>query len=225
MMKYFIPVIIMLLFLGLFLGLIGVYEIFNCPQQLTVVKIKVEGKNIDFWTGDYEQWQGSGVFVADDLILTAGHIVEDANEILIIWPDDKKHLAVSWYQESEADLGLIYIRTLEIESVAKFDDAIIGEEVWALGNPYAVFPVLTKGIISAIDILDDFAYQKNMIITDTAIEPGNSGCPLFDKDNNILGICSWGYTYAQGMSYFTRAEVCELTLNKYRAIQELQETE
>lgn len=203
------PVLLWTILIVVLLGAIRHYV--NLQPRPTVVKIEVEsvyGRN----------WQGSGVFVNDDLILTAGHIVEDAKNIWITWSDGRRHKAVNWYEESEADLGIIYIRTIEKESKAKFDNAIVGEEVWALGSPFGVFPILTKGIISAISMPDDYMHQKNMIITDCAVNPGNSGCPLFDKNGNILGICSWKYVYAQGMSYFVRAEICELILDKYHII-------
>ncbi|MCK5608869.1 serine protease [Candidatus Pacearchaeota archaeon] len=182
-----------------------------------VVKIRVDS--------NYSGWEGTGIFVEDDLILTAGHIVNNANEIWIIWSNGKKHKAVDWYKETEADLGIIYIRTLEKEKRLRFNKAVIGEEVYALGNPFAVFPVLTKGIISAIDMPDNFMFTKNMIITDAAINGGNSGCPLFNKNGDILGICSWGYRYSQGMSYFVRAEICELALDRYFAIVAMEKAE
>jgi len=187
-------------------------------SQPTVVKIEVKGM---YGYG----WQGSGVFIDDDLILTAGHMIKNAEDVWIIWSDGRRHKAVNWYEESEADLGIIYIRTIEKESKAKFDNAIVGEEVWILGNPFGVFPVLAKGIVSAINMPDNYSHQKNMIITDCAANAGNSGCPLFDKDGNILGICSWHYPYAEGMNYFIRSEVCKLTLDKYHAIKVLENIE
>lgn len=193
-------------------------EYCSLRPQPCVVKLKVSGIHNQYW-------QGTGFFIADDLILTAGHMVEGANDVWVIWSDSKKHKAVSWYQEPETDLGFIYIRTLEKEKTAKFGNAKVGEEVWVLGNPFGVYPVLSRGIISAINMPDDFMGQKNMIITDCAINAGNSGCPLFNKTNEILGVCSWGYNYAQGMTYFVRAKICELSLAKYYAIEALKEAE
>lgn len=185
------------------------------PAQPDVVKLMV--------TDRYgQEWEGTGCFVRDNLLLTAGHVVGNAQIIKAQWPDGTIRLAYNWYEESEADLGIVVIRTPQREREAKFDEAKIGEDVWAIGNPFAVFPVMTKGIVSAINMPDDYAHQKNMIISDVAINFGNSGCPLLDKDDNIVGICSWGYSYSQGMSYFTRGEVCELTLKKYNAIKALE---
>ena len=179
-----------------------------------VVKIRVDS--------NYGEWEGTGIFIKDDLILTAGHIVDNANEVWIIWSDGKKHKAVNWYKETEADLGIIYIRTSEKEKRLCFSETVVGEKVWVIGNPFAVFPVLTEGIISAIDMPDNFGLTKNMLITDCSTNPGNSGCPLFNKNGDILGICSWGYRYSQGMNYYTRAKICKLALNKYFAIRAME---
>lgn len=214
MKKLLIFIIIVSLYIS---GITGLYYKFNYEQP-TVVKLIV--------TDEYGQvWEGTGCFVRDNLLLTAGHIVENAQVIKAQWPDGTIRLAYNWYEETEADLGIITIRTPQKERKAKFDDAKVGEEVWAIGNPFAVFPVMTKGIVSAVNMPDDYTHQKDMIITDAAINPGNSGCPLFNKFDRILGICSWGYNYSQGMSYFVRAEICELTLRKYNSIKALEEAE
>jgi len=197
----------------------------NLPLN-NIVKIEVICEDYYVYYSEDVQgeisWQGTGVFIEDDLILTAGHIVEGADQIWITWTDGRRHKAVSWYLETEADLGLIYIRTLEEEERLSFDAAILGEAVWASGNPFGVFPILSKGIVSAVDASDDYTHQKNMIVTDVAVNPGNSGCPLFDRDGNILGICSWGYNNSQGMNYFVDSDVCSATLDKYLAIKYLE---
>jgi len=189
-----------------------------------VVQIKVVSTEIDWYTGEFAKWQGSGVFIKDDLILTAGHIVDGISDANIITIDGKKYKAKSWYLETEADIGFIEVDTNDVESTLSFDDAKLGETVWVYGNPYGVFPVLAKGIISAVDMSDNYMKTKNMLITDCPINGGNSGCPLFDKYGNILGICSWHYIYpaTEGMNYFVRAEVIEAILEKYDAIKYLE---
>lgn len=170
-------------------------------------------------------WQGSGVFIRDNLILTAGHVVDGIGDVIVLTVDGKEYKAKSWYLETAADIGLIEVDTNDVEDTLYFDDAKLGESVWAYGNPFGVFPILTKGIISATNAPDDFMKTKDMIITDTAINGGNSGCPLFDRRGNILGICSWGYNYSQGMSYFVRSEIIELSLQKYYAVKALERVE
>jgi len=189
----------------------------------SVVQIKCEVEYAVYYDEYYlTGWQGSGVFITDNLILTAGHIVNGISEADIFTIDGKKYKAKSWYLETEADIGFIEVDTNDVESTLSFDEAKLGEIVWAYGNPFGVFPLLTKGIISAVKSPDDFMKTKDMIITDAAINGGNSGCPLFDEQGNILGICSWGYRYSQGMSYFVRSEIIKLSLEKYLAIKALE---
>lgn len=187
-----------------------------------VVQIKCEVEYTTYYGEYYSGWQGSGVFIRDNLILTAGHIVDVISDANIITVDGKEYKAKSWYLETEADIGFIEVDTNDVENTLSFDNAKLGEDVWAYGNPLGVFPVLTKGIVSAVLAPDDFMNTKDMVITDTAINGGNSGSALFDKEGNILGVCSWGYRGAQGMSYFVRSEVIELSLRKYDAIKALE---
>lgn len=222
--RFLIPLIIVLL---AFAVLQLKYEI-QLPLS-NVVQIKCEVDYNDYYYSSKgwptSGWQGSGVFIRDNLILTAGHIVDSISDANILTIDGRRYKAKSWYLETEADIGFIEVETVEKEKKLRFNNAKLGETVWAFGNPFGVFPILTKGIISATNAPDDFMSTKGMVITDTAINGGNSGCPLFDKWGNILGICSWGYNYSQGMSYFVRAEVIELSLEKYDAIRALERVE
>ena len=212
--KYTVAIIIFGFILPIIPATLGIYFHLSNSKLPTVVKIKVES--------DYGKWEGSGVFIADDLILTAGHIVEDANTIWIIWPDGRKRWTVDWYQETEADLGIIHVKTYEKEPTAKFNDAMVGETVKAIGYPYYYYPVLTQGIISAIDVEDDHLGGKNVFITDCPLVPGNSGCPIFDTNNNILGICSWQISNKKSMSFCVPAKICQLVIGKYQAIKNLE---
>jgi len=222
--RFLIPLIVVLLMFG---ALQIKQECFDMQLPLkNVVQIKCEVEYAVYYDDYYPTgWQGSGVFIADNLILTAGHIVDRISNANVFTVDGKEYKAKSWYLETEADIGFIEVDSNDVEAKLYFDDAKLGETIWAYGNPFGVFPVLTKGIVSAINAPDDFMHTKNMIITDAAINGGNSGCPIFDRQGNILGICSWGYRGAQGMSYFVRSEVIELSLEKYKAIKALEGVE
>uniref|UniRef100_A0A6H2A3J3 Putative trypsin-like peptidase domain containing protein n=1 Tax=viral metagenome TaxID=1070528 RepID=A0A6H2A3J3_9ZZZZ len=187
-----------------------------------VVQVKCDVNDTTYYNEYNSGWQGSGIFIRDNLILLAGHIVDGISDANVFTIDGKEYKAKSWYLETEADIGFIEVDSNDIESTLSFDNAKLGETVWAYGNPFGVFPILTKGIISATNAPDDFMNTKYMVITDTAVNRGNSGCPLFDKQGNILGICSWGYNNSQGMSYFVRSEVIKAALEKYDAIKYLE---
>ena len=218
--KINLPIIIVVGLLTLGYGGYKRYKI-NLPLE-NVVQIKCEVEYIEYCYEYNSGWQGSGVFIRDNLILTAGHIVEGISDANVFTIDGKEYKAKGWYLETDVDIGFIEVDTNDIESTLFFDDVKLGETVWAFGNPLGVFPVLTKGIISAINAPDSYNDTKDMIITDTAINGGNSGCPIFDRWGNILGICSWHYPEQEGMNYFVRAEVIEAILKKYDAIKYLE---
>lgn len=189
--------------------------LFSLPMS-TVVKLEVE--NIYG-----EIWEGSGVFVQDDLILTAGHMVQDADAIWVIWPDNKRHQAISWYQEDSmlTDVGLVNIVTMEVEPEARFNDPKIGETVKTIGNSFGYGWVLSKGIVSAVDIEEWFFGEKHLLIIDAATNPGNSGGPVLNKKDEIIGINIGGISGSQGMSFCVPAKICQLVIDKYLAIEEL----
>jgi len=192
----------------------GKFETYVPALIERTVKIEVESK--------YGEWEGSGVFVKDDLILTAGHIVDEAAFIVVTFPDGSQYDAISWYKEDAADLGFIEVKTPRKEITASFGEPDVGESVWVIGNPFGTYPVVSKGIISAVNMPDSYSNRKRMIIIDAAVNPGNSGGPAYSEFGTILGICSWGYANSQGMSYFERAEVCRLALEKYLAMKALE---
>ena len=197
----------------------------SLPLQ-NVVQIKCEVDISQYYSGTipYRGWQGSGIFIRDDLILTAGHNVDGIVDANVITIDGTIYKAASWYLEKDADIGFIKVKTPKRERMLYFDKAKLGEDVWTYGNPLGIFPILTKGIVSGVDVEDVFIETKPMVVVDAAVNPGNSGCPLFDNNGNILGICSYGYRGAQGMNYFVDSNTIKLALNKYLAIEALRGT-
>jgi len=223
-------VMMMLLVVGVLVAGLSKVKSYNKPNTDAVVKVMVQ---TDYYTYSYSipdghsGWQGTGIFIDDNVILTAGHVVDYASSIRIITQSGEEYNAVSWYLEDNelGDIGLIFVDTNEIEPRAMFDNAILGEDVWAFGNPFSVFPILTKGIISSVNTPDTYLDGKNMLVADCPINPGNSGCPLFDVDGNILGICSWCYNCSQGMTYFVRSEVIKLMLEKHKLLMKIVEVQ
>lgn len=222
--RFLIPLIVVLL---VFAALQLKYDIQLPLSSVVQIKCEVNYSNYYYSSKGWPTsgWQGSGVFIRDNLILTAGHIVDGISNADVFTINKVKYKAKSWYLETEADIGFIEVDTNDVENTLGFDDAKLGETVWVFGNPLGVFPVLAKGIISSINAPDSYSDTKNMIITDAAANGGNSGCPIFDKWGNILGIYSWHYPGQEGMNYFVRAEVIEAILKKYDAIRALERIE
>jgi len=141
------------------------------------------------------QGLGSGVIVSPDgYILTANHVVSDAQEIMIgLGTDLRKYKAKKVGTDPGTDVALLKIDEKNLPAI-KFADsekALAGDIVLAIGNPFGLRQTVTMGIISAVGrggmgIVD----YENFIQTDAAINMGNSGGALVDTEGRLLGINS-----------------------------------
>lgn len=147
---------------------------------------------------------GSGFIVSDDgLIVTNAHVIEGAEEIVVILHDGREFEARSVMVDKPSDLGLLRIEprggALPHIDLAPSEALEVGDLVLAIGNPFGVGQTVTSGIVSALarsntDINDyDFFIQ-----TDAAINPGNSGGPLVRMDGKVIGVNSAIYSRSGG---------------------------
>lgn len=135
---------------------------------------------------------GSGVIVdPQGHILTNHHIIEGADEILVLLNDGRETAARLVGVDIETDLAVLKISLDQITAINLGDPskARVGDVVLAIGNPYGVGQSVSLGIVSATGRynLGTSSYE-NFIQTDAAINPGNSGGALIDAQGNLLGI-------------------------------------
>jgi len=149
------------------------------------------------------QGLGSGVIVSPDgYILTANHVVSDAEEIMVgLGTDLRKYKAKKVGTDPGTDVALLKIdeKNLPAITFADSDKARAGDIVLAVGNPFGLRQTVTMGIISAVGrggmgIVD----YENFIQTDAAINMGNSGGALVDIKGQLLGINSAIFTRSGG---------------------------
>jgi serine protease Do len=138
---------------------------------------------------------GSGVIVTNDgYIVTNSHVIDGADEIKVTLPNDKKEYKAKVIGiDSESDLAVIKIeaKNLPAIKIANSKDLLIGDVVFAIGNPFGVGETVTSGIVSALnkDRVGLNSYE-NFIQTDASINPGNSGGALVDSRGALVGINS-----------------------------------
>jgi serine protease Do len=148
------------------------------------------------------QSMGSG-FVIDPsgIIVTNNHVIENATEVNVILQDNTTLRAEVLGTDPRTDLAVLRVRpTAPLPSVpwGNSDDALVGDWVLAIGNPFGLGGTVTAGIVSARgrDIrqgpFDDF------IQTDAAINRGNSGGPLFNMRGEVVGINTAIYSPSGG---------------------------
>ena len=140
-----------------------------------------------------EQSLGSGVIVsADGYILTANHVVAEADEVKVSIADSKKEYTAKIIGKDRAtDVAVLKIQAVNLPAVtlADSDQLEIGDVVLALGNPFGIGQTVTMGIVSALGRNGlGFNGYENFIQTDAAINPGNSGGALVDAEGRLVGI-------------------------------------
>jgi serine protease Do len=133
-----------------------------------------------------EQGLGSGVIVSDDgYIVTNNHVVEQADELMVLLGDKRKFPAKLIGTDPKTDLAVIKIDATGLATLPWGDSITleVGELVLAVGNPFGLNQTVTMGIISAVGRANvGIVDYENFIQTDAAINPGNSGgalIPLF----------------------------------------------
>jgi serine protease Do len=156
---------------------------------------------------------GSGFIVSPDgMILTNAHVVADANEVTVKLTDKREFRAKVIGVDRPTDVALLKIEATGLPTVrlGSSEDLKVGEWVTAIGSPYGFENTVTSGIVSAKwRSLPDGAYVP-FIQTDVAVNPGNSGGPLFNMQGEVIGINSQIYSRTggyQGLSFAIPIEI------------------
>jgi S1-C subfamily serine protease len=134
---------------------------------------------------------GSGVFIDDDVILTAGHVLENMNTCNIELSDGTILKSNDFYIDNKEDVGFIFVDTDELH-IAKISSMPknIGDIVFLVGTPYNKFFsfTLTKGIVSHLDRDIPEMGWKDLLQVDAEGGYGSSGGPLYDSEGRVIGI-------------------------------------
>jgi len=135
---------------------------------------------------------GSGFIInKGGYILTNNHVVEGADEIKVRLADKREFGAKVIGKDPKTDIALIKINSegdLPVAILGDSDKIEIGEWVMAIGNPFGFGHTVTKGIISAKARVIGMGPYDNFIQTDAPINQGNSGGPLFNGKEEVVGI-------------------------------------
>ena len=159
---------------------------------------------------------GSGFIVSTDgYIMTNAHVVANADEVVVRLTDKREFKAKVIGSDRRTDVALIKISAANLPTVSIGDPARlkVGEWVIAIGSPFGFDSTVTKGIISAVGrSLPDENYTP-FIQTDAAVNPGNSGGPLFNMRGEVVGINSQIYSRTGGFMGISFAIPIDLAIN------------
>ncbi len=136
--------------------------------------------------------QGSGFFIdPSGVLITNRHVIADAGEIFVILHDTTRLKASVIATAAQSDIALLKVNVGRAVPTVTFGDSDgmrPGDPVFVIGNPFGLGSTVTSGIVSALDRNVVESELGSFFQIDAALNPGNSGGPVFNKAGNVIGV-------------------------------------
>jgi len=140
---------------------------------------------------------GSGVLIRENMVLTASHVVANAEAIMVQFFNGESIAAETYRVSRMADVAVIKLKKIpgnpKVAVIGNSDETRIGEEVFIIGAPMGLPYSLSRGVISGRHAENKLTSDGNMLEffqTDAAINTGNSGGPMYNYKGEVIGIVS-----------------------------------
>ncbi len=168
-------------------------QVFQIIQPSLVL---IETKSADA-SGNAEDSLGTGVVIDNDGdILTALHVVANSSTIQLIFADGTQSTGTVTTKQPQNDIAVVqpdHLPELLVPAVLGNPRAMrVGDEAYVVGNPYGLYSSMSAGVISGFDRsfqpVGTNIKLQGLIQIDAAVNPGNSGGPLLNRDGEVIGI-------------------------------------
>lgn len=171
------------------------------------IRVKIKGRTRSRMSPDEAEGSASGVIITPDgYVVTNSHVVEGADVLEVRLADGSSYAAELIGQDPATDLAMLRVSGsgLSIARLGDSDKLRVGQLAIAIGNPLGFQNTVTAGVISALGrSLHSRTGRliENIIQTDAALNPGNSGGPLVDSRGLVVGINTAIIQFAQGICF------------------------
>ncbi len=175
-------------------------DLFDATKNSVVTVYTAENVNLgsgDPLTYTTSMGLGSGVLIRNDMVLTAAHVVANAEEIMVQLYDGQAVPAKTVRISKIADVAVIQLlkplQNPQLATLGSSDETRIGEEIFVIGAPMGLPFSLSRGVISGRHAEEDMTFEGKILEffqTDAAINTGNSGGPMFNSRGEVIGIVS-----------------------------------
>jgi serine protease Do len=177
----------------------------------------------DSLSGDalLQRGAGSGFIVSDDgYILTNAHVIANADEVTVRLTDRREFVAKVIGSDARTDVAVLKIdaKKLPVVRIGNRADVAPGEWVIAIGSPFGLENTATAGIVSGTSRAVSGELMVPFIQTDVAVNPGNSGGPLFNLDGEVVGINSMIFSQSGGYMGISFAVPIDIAMDVRRQL-------